>query len=107
MQTLLDNLKSDADVIVIDSPPVLAVTDAVILARNSDGVLLVVDSGHTKRESAARSKEALEQAGARLLGVVLNRMPIKGGYYAYNSKYYTSGNEPSKSRSTAATPSSS
>ncbi len=93
--------------IVIDSPPVLAVTDAVILARNSDGVLLVIDSGHTKRESAVRSKESLEQAGARLLGVVLNRMPIKGGYYAYNSKYYTSGNEPSKNRSTAPTTSSS
>lgn len=107
MSNLLGVLQSEADVIVIDSPPVLAVTDSAVLARMSDGVLLVIESGKTKRESAQRAKEALDQAGARLLGIVLNRMPIKGGYYAYNSKYYTSGNEPSKGRSTATTPSSS
>lgn len=107
MANLLGVLHSEAEVIIIDSPPVLAVTDSAILARMSDGVLLVVDSGQTKRESAQRAKDALDQAGARLLGVVLNRMPIKGGYYAYNSKYYSTGNEPSNSRSTATKPSSS
>jgi capsular exopolysaccharide synthesis family protein len=107
MTALVQALQNESDVIVVDSPPVLAVADAAILSRLSDGVLLVVDSGKTKRESALRAQEALEQAGARILGIVLNRLPNKGGYYSYNSKYYSSTSEPSQSRSTAPTPSSS
>jgi non-specific protein-tyrosine kinase len=107
MNTFLGVLNSEADVVVIDSPPILAVTDSAILARLSDGVLLVVDSGKTKRESAQRAREALDNAGARLLGVVINRMPAKGSYYSYNSKYYSNSKEPSTGRSTATTPSSS
>jgi capsular exopolysaccharide synthesis family protein len=107
MTTLLNALHGESDVIVVDSPPVLAVADAAILSRMSDGVLLVVDSGKTKRESALRAKEALEQAGARVLGVVLNRMNKASGYYTYNSKYYSSASEPPQGRSTAPTPTSS
>lgn len=107
MSELLDALHGEADVIVIDSPPVLAVTDAAILSRSSDGVLLVIDCGKTKRESAIRAKEALEQTGARILGIVLNRMPNSSSYYSYNNKYYSSAGEPASSRSTAPTPSSS
>lgn len=107
MSNVIGLLRNEADVIVIDSPPVLAVTDSAILSRMADGVLLVVDSGKTKRESAQRAQEALDKAGARLLGVVINRMPTKGGYYAYNSKYYSTGSEPSAGRSTATKPSSS
>lgn len=101
MNTLLNTLQSETDIIVVDTPPVLAVTDAAILARGADGVLLVVDSGKTKRDSAMRAKEVLEQAGARLLGVVLNRLNTNASYYSYNSKYYSS--DTSASRPSAAT----
>lgn len=102
MSDLLAVLQNEYDVVVIDSPPVLAVTDAAILSRASDGVLLVVDCGQTKRESAVRAKEALEKAGGRFLGIVLNRIPLNSGYYSYNNKYYSS-NEPKSKRSSAAT----
>ncbi len=107
MTDLLTMMQKESDVIVIDSPPVLAVADAAILSRISDGVILVVDSGKTKRESALRAKEALEQTAARLLGIVLNRMPSNSGYYSYNSKYYSSSSESAAARSTPATSSSS
>lgn len=107
MTELLEIIARDSDMIVLDSPPMLAVTDAAVLARISDGVLLIVDSGKTKRESGLRAKEALEATGARLLGVVINRMPARGGYYSYNSKYYSSSNENSQGRSSAVTTSSS
>lgn len=107
MSELLTLLQKDADIIVVDSPPVLAVTDSAILSHMSDGVLLVVDSGQTRRDSAVRAKEALEKAGARMLGVVLNRISVGGGYYSYNNKYYSTDTKPNKGRSTAATTSSS
>ncbi len=107
MAEMLSALEGEADIIVIDSPPVLAVADSAILSRMADGVLLVIDSGQTKRESAQRAKEALENAGARLLGVVLNRMPASRSYYSYNSKYYTSVGEAKAKPSTPATSSSS
>lgn len=102
MAALFSALQAEADVVVVDSPPVLAVADAVILGRMCDGSLLVVDSGQTRRDSALRGKDALEQAGARMLGIVLNRMKASGRYYSYNNKYYTSGVEKSKGRSSPA-----
>lgn len=86
MATLIELLSNESDIIIVDSPPVLAVADAAILSRLADGALMVIDSGHTHREAAQRAKEALETAGAHLLGIVLNR--IGGGTgYAYNYKY--------------------
>lgn len=96
MSELLGVLQNEFDVVVIDSPPVLAVTDAAILSRVSDGVLLVVDCGQTKRESALRAKEALEKAGGRFLGIVLNRIPLNSGYYSFNNKYYSAGEAKTK-----------
>jgi Mrp family chromosome partitioning ATPase len=81
---------------------VLAVADAPVLSRMSDGVLLVVDSGQTKRERAQRTKEALEQAGARLLGIILNRMDPSRTGYSYNYKYYASTEEKSPGRPSVA-----
>lgn len=72
-------IAEQGDVIVLDAAPVTAVTDATILATRVDGVLLVVDSGRTRRDPARRAKEQLERVGARLLGVVLtNVKPDKG-----------------------------
>lgn len=102
MASLLASLQADADVIVVDSPPVLAVADAAILSRMTDGVLVVVDSGQTRRDSARRAMEALHQAGGRMLGVVLNRAPASGVSYAYNTKYHTAKGDKSQGRSTTA-----
>lgn len=102
MTELFRLLQDDSDVVIVDSPPILAVADAAILSRAADGVLLVVDSGQTKREPAQRAKEALETAGARVLGIVLNRMSVAGGYYSYDNRYYTSASETKTKRSPAA-----
>lgn len=85
MGYLIDALQKQADVLVFDSPPALAVADASVLASRLDGVLLVVDAGRTRRGMARRSKEALAAVNAHVLGVVLNRMQqAKGyGYYYY------------------------
>lgn len=88
---LLEDLKGRCDVLLLDSPPVLAVTDAAILARQMDGVLLVVDAGTTRRQLAANAKDSLEKVGARVLGVALNRLQPRGdGYYYYYYHHYYS-----------------
>jgi Mrp family chromosome partitioning ATPase len=82
-------LEKQADVVVFDSPPVLAVTDASLLANLVDGTLLVLDAGQTRRPAAVRAVERLSDVGANVLGVVLNRLgPSSDGYYYY---YYYHG----------------
>ncbi|MBO9606671.1 MAG: CpsD/CapB family tyrosine-protein kinase [Paenibacillaceae bacterium] len=73
MAGLLDELKRTYDVVLLDSPATLDYTDAGLLAEISDGVMLVVKRGRTKREWAQKAKERLEQAGAGMLGIVLNK----------------------------------
>lgn len=90
---MLQALRRHADVILFDSPPALAVTDAAILARQVDGVVLVVDSGVTRRQTALNTRETLEKVGARVLGVTLNRLkPQASGYY-YQYQYYAQDGE--------------
>jgi len=101
MNELLATLQKDSDILIVDCPPVLAVADASILARVSDGVLLIINSGQTRRESAVRAKEALEQAGARVLGVVINRVARDHTNYAYSSKYFHDTSESGKGRASA------
>lgn len=83
MEVLLEQAKEEYDVIVIDTPPVLAVTDAQILANLADGVVLVVSSGKTERDSAKKAKELLESAQAKILGVVLNNKKAEESHYYY------------------------
>ena len=92
MRELLADLHTRADIVVVDSPPVTALSDAAVLSTQTDGVLLVVDAGRTRREMAKRATEALGRVHARVIGVLLNRMPSRGaGYYYYYSydDYYT------------------
>ena len=88
MRTILGRLAEASDLVVVDSPPLQAVTDAALLASITDGTLLVIDAGRTRRGAIRRGREALAQAGARVLGVTLNRLPERsgGGYYYYD--YY-------------------
>ncbi len=86
MQDLIQKLKSISDMLIIDAPPLLAVTDAQILSGQVQGVLMVVNSRQTSRSMVATGAGNLQQVGARLLGVVLNEMTRTArGYYYYDS----------------------
>jgi capsular exopolysaccharide synthesis family protein len=82
-QTLLASLQSEADLLLFDCPPALAVSDAAVLSRQVEAVLLVASAGKTKRDHAARARQALERAGARILGVVLNNARVDAAVYSY------------------------
>jgi Mrp family chromosome partitioning ATPase len=91
MGVLMQRLADQADVVIFDTPPALAVSDAAALANKVDGILLVVEAGKTRREAAVRAKEALEQVGGKILGVVLTKIPAKRrGYGHYYYYYYPS-----------------
>ncbi|CDQ18942.1 CpsD/CapB family tyrosine-protein kinase [Halobacillus karajensis] len=83
MQTFIDEAKETYDMIIFDTPPVLAVTDSQVLSKFVDGCMLVVRSKQTDKEAAAKAKEHLEQTKANLLGVVLNDQDIKSSNYYY------------------------
>jgi len=89
MQKLLHELAQQVDVVLIDSPPVLPVADAMALAQAVDGVLLVLEAGHTRRQAARQAVESLRRVGASLVGVVLNAVPTHSGsyYYPYHETY--------------------
>jgi capsular exopolysaccharide synthesis family protein len=83
MHTLLELANNEYDVIIMDSPPILAVTDAHVLSNLADGVVLVVSSGKTEIESAKKAKELLSSAKAKILGVVLNNKKQQDSHYYY------------------------
>lgn len=76
MDEVLAALRARADILLFDAPPVIAVTDAVVLGRKADGVLLVMTAGRTRRDHALAAKEILERAHVRLVGVVLTNVPL-------------------------------
>ena len=93
MHDLLAALGSQADILLLDSPPATALADAAVLATQTDGVLLILDSGVTRREVARRAMEALRRVNARVVGAILNRLPTSGGgyyyYYYYHGRYHS------------------
>jgi len=93
LQTLIENLKREADVILFDSPPTLAVTDASVLAARLDGAILVVDAGKTRAAALERAKDALTRSKTNLLGAVLNKLTQKGRDYYYYHYYYETGGD--------------
>ena len=99
MGELLKAMSARADLVLIDAPPLLPVTDAAVLGRECDGALVIVRYGKTTREQLTRSLGALESVGARVLGTVLNMAPTGGahgyGYgYGYSSEYATRTDRP-------------
>lgn len=80
-----------ADVLILDSPPVLMVADATILSSVTDGVILVIKSARTKIDALKQTKNRLEKANARIVGTVLNAVESSNSNYYYNSNYYTCG----------------
>jgi len=85
MAALLETARERYDVVIIDTPPLMYVTDAQIAAAQSDGVILVVEAGKVKKDVALRAKASLDHVKARLIGVVLNNVPRKhsDSYYYY------------------------
>jgi capsular exopolysaccharide synthesis family protein len=92
MGRFLDAVAVQQDFIVIDSPPIAALTDAAMLAKKVDGVVLVVEAGKTNASDVRHAKEQLERSGAHIIGVVLNKAPVnRSTYYHYHySSYYNS-----------------
>ncbi|HVN87118.1 MAG TPA: polysaccharide biosynthesis tyrosine autokinase [Candidatus Binatia bacterium] len=86
MRETLALLREGFDYVLIDSPPVLPVTDGVLLATMVDGVVLVVKGQHTPKDVVRRARERLEYARAKVLGVVLNDVNVNSGDY-YHSRY--------------------
>lgn len=86
MENLLEEAKMNYDLVILDTPPVNAVTDAQILANMTDGVVLVVSSGSTEIQQAKKAKELLQKADAKLLGAILNKKKQK-----YSDEYYYYG----------------
>jgi len=91
MSFIISFLRNRFDYIIIDTPPLLPASDALILAPQTDGTLFVLQSGSVNRDVAKRALDQIKVSKANLIGVVLNQYDYKlGGYYYYSSAYYDS-----------------
>jgi capsular exopolysaccharide synthesis family protein len=95
MTSLVEDLRKRFKFLVIDSPPVIPVTDALILSTLGDGVVFVVANSQTPRGAVVRARKSLHNVGAKILGIVLNKVDLRhNGYYGYygyyGSEYYGS-----------------
>lgn len=88
MDELLRQVKHIYDYVLVDMPPVLAVTDAAVLSQKVDGIVFVIKSGKISPDEAKLAKTRLEQAGANILGAVLNAVPQRHSGYGYGYYYY-------------------
>lgn len=83
MREVIATLRERADLVLFDAPPVVAVTDAAVLAAQTDGVLLILRAGSTRREYAQRAKELLEKVNVRIIGAVLCNAPFDATLQRY------------------------
>jgi capsular exopolysaccharide synthesis family protein len=90
MEELVADLRDQYDFVIIDTPPVLAVTDASILGRLTDAAILIIRYGAAQRQVVQRSVDLLDRSGAHLLGVAVNAVDFKAPEYSeyYGGKYY-------------------
>jgi capsular exopolysaccharide synthesis family protein len=88
MASVIDQLAQHFDYVIIDSPPILPVTDSVILSRYVDGVVLVIRGAATPRKVIKDARDRLRAVGARLLGAILNDVDVTAGDYYYYNRYY-------------------
>ena len=91
MAHVIEQLSQVADLVIFDTPPVLLVTDASVLGRQVDGVLLVADAGGTREQALVQTVGELRKTGVNILGIALNRLDSRsrGYYYYYYYYYYT------------------
>lgn len=109
MRNLLDSLEAEADILILDSPPVTLVSDTAILSTLADGVLTVLRHGHTRRDRAKRALNTLQQVNAYFAGIVLNGISAKKSasdsyHYAYEYGYGYSLAGTNRTRAGAAHP---
>lgn len=83
MEAVIARLRDEADMVLFDTPPVVAVTDAAVLAPRLDGVLLVFQAGTTTRDRARQARQILEKVKAHIIGVVLNNASVEQQYGYY------------------------
>ena len=83
MENLLEAAYKEFDIILIDTPPLLAVTDAQVLANKCDGTILVIKSRETQIDAALKAKELLDAANAKIIGTVLNEKKLQDSQYYY------------------------
>jgi capsular exopolysaccharide synthesis family protein len=103
MRALIDLAKQSFDIVLVDSPPVLAVTDAAVLSTVADGSVIVIRLGVTTREAVRRSVSQLRVVNGRILGAVLNAVDFRGpsyqgGYGYYYERFYGHGPGPGRTR---------
>ncbi|GKX67447.1 CpsD/CapB family tyrosine-protein kinase [Inconstantimicrobium mannanitabidum] len=85
MEKLLEEIKDHYDIVILDTSPVLAVTDAQVLSRKADGTILVVRAEATKKDAVLRAKGLLDMVGAKILGTVINGVERSRKHYYYYS----------------------
>lgn len=84
MKALIEKAREQYDIVILDTPPVLSVTDAIVLTPYVDGVVICVATHVTKTEELKKAKKALNQVGAKVLGVLMTKAEVKNKkYYAY------------------------
>ena len=89
LKKIIESCKDIYDLIIFDAPPIIAVTDAQIIANTVDGTILVIDSQATDKKATEKACELLEASNAKILGAVLNNVKAdkNSSYYYYNSYY--------------------
>ena len=87
MQEVLERLKARFDVVLLDSPPALVVTDASVLATLADGLLIVTRANYTRTQQLRATVEELAQSGRPIAGIVINRVASRDAYYYYGTGY--------------------
>jgi succinoglycan biosynthesis transport protein ExoP len=87
MQEVLERLKARFDVVLLDSPPALVVTDASVLATLADGLLIVTRARHTRTDQLRATVEELAQSGRPIAGIIINRVASRDSYYYYGTGY--------------------
>ena len=109
MRNLLARASAEFKYVIIDSPPIASFTDGVLISSIVDGVLLVVQGGKTSRQVVKRTRQMLQEIGAKVIGVVLNKIDLRSqDYYYYHQDYKnyyygeSNGNESSSSKALAA-----
>lgn len=88
MKDFLKLMKNQFDIIIVDSPPIIAVTDSEILSTITDGSILVVSADATEIDLLEKSVQLIKNSGSSFLGTVLNNFSYKSGYGSYYKYYY-------------------